>query len=296
MAIQVRCYALGADTRSADDEADGRFPLLSGGEERGALRGDRMLRRVDRPTAHVYLPAPERERTGALVAICPGGGYEGVCIDKEGHDVARYLALRGIAAAVLAYRLPRGVRRDPSLPREDLDAVLALAAVNAAAWGVDPAKIGLMGFSAGGHLALDAALGAPSADPAAPRPAFAAAIYPVVSLEEGLAHMGSRRKLLGTDGSEELARAHSWQRAVGADAPPLFLVHSADDPAVPYANSTLLSEAYRAAGRPCRFVPHPTGGHGYGLGPLAGYADAPDWAPAFTRWLSGPDSGARIGV
>ena len=255
-----------------------------------------MLRRVDRPTAHVYLPGPERERTGAFVAICPGGGYEGVCLDKEGHDVARYLALRGIAAAVLTYRLPCGAHREPSLPRKDLDAVLSLAAESAAAWGVDQAKIGVMGFSAGGHLALDAALGAPSADPAAPRPAFAAAIYPVVSLEEGLAHLGSRRNLLGADGSEELARAHSWQRAVGADAPSLFLVHSADDPAVPFANSTLLSEAYRAAGRPCIFLPHPTGGHGYGLGPLAGYAAAPDWAPAFTRWLSLPGSGARTGA
>src|SRR5512145_2928770 len=110
--IQVMCYALGADLVSDDlvsddvmsavDEAGGRFPLISGGEERGVLRGDRMLRRVEKPTVHVYLPGNERERTGALVAICPGGGYEGVCIDKEGHDVARYLALRGIAAAVLA--------------------------------------------------------------------------------------------------------------------------------------------------------------------------------------------------
>jgi acetyl esterase/lipase len=247
------------------------------------LDGDGVTRATGgRPWAEAYLP--DGPAAGVAV-ILPGGGYREVCVDKEGRDFAGRFAARGWAALVVVYRLPGGRYADPPPPLADARAALALAADRAGEWGAEPARIGLVGFSAGGHLALLAAV-----EPgAAPPPRWLALGYPVVSGRPGLAHPGSFAELLGPAPSAELTARYSLETRIGPGAPPLFIVHADDDGAVPAGNAAALAAAYAAAGRPCRYLRHPTGGHGFGLGPAIGRADAPDWLPGLFAWLEGPE-------
>lgn len=244
---------------------------------------------VSEPKLEVFLPEPGKG-TGAAVVICPGGGYQFLAKDHEGVDVAQWLAGRGIAGLVLRYRLPAdAIMQDRTVgPLQDAQEAIRTARRNAAAWGLDPAKIGIMGFSAGGHVAATAStlyderVYEPS-DATSARPDFTILVYAVVSMREGITHEGSRDALLGRDPAPELVARFSADEHAGPQTPPAFLVHSADDAAVPLENSLRYCRALWRHGVAAELHVYPRGNHGYGLGI---YAESPSWWPeALAQWL-----------
>jgi acetyl esterase/lipase len=258
---------------------DGRVPGGLGSEEE------------DLPTLTVYLP-PAGTATGAAVVIFPGGGYGHLATEKEGAVPARWLNGLGVAAFVVRYRLGPKYHHPAML----WDAQRAIRAVRARAgeWGVDPGRIGVLGFSAGGHLASTAAThfdaGAPGATDAVERvgsrPDFAILVYPVITMQESHTHRRSRENLLGTDPSPELLRLLSNETQVTAETPPTFLVTTTDDASVPVENSLLFFQALRSAGVPAELHVFRTGRHGFGL--------APD-DPVLAAWLQLCEAWLRSG-
>ena len=208
----------------------------------------------------VHLPA---KPNGAAVVICPGGGYGGLVVGGEGHGIAKWLNAQGIAGIVLEYRLPAGRAQVPLL---DAQKALTLTRARAAEWKIDPQKVGIIGFSAGGHLAATAATHFTPEN----RPDFAILIYPVITMSIGT-HGGSKKNLLGATPSEELANFYSNEKQVTKDTPPTFLAHALDDKAVPIENSRLFHQACQAKGVPSKLLELPNGGHG-----LNGYK-GPSW-------------------
>ncbi|HYI48501.1 MAG TPA: alpha/beta hydrolase [Allosphingosinicella sp.] len=236
---------------------------------------DRILTDIARPRLAVFRPA---RPNGAAVLIMPGGGYGWVVIDKEGHEMARLLSARGIAAFVLFYRLPhQGWAAGPDVPLADARRAMALVR---AARGVDPRRICAMGFSAGGHVC--ASLLARFGDGSA-RPDAAALVYPVISMSAPNAHAGSRRHLIGERATPALERAYSPHLHVPADAPPTFLLHAEDDASVPVANTLLMRDALGARGTATETHLFPDGGHGFGLR-LARGSSVERWPDLFLAW------------
>lgn len=243
---------------------------------------------VDRPKITVYL-APPASATGAAVVVCPGGGYRVVAADHEGKRVAEWLNSLGVSAFVLQYRL--GERYRHPAPLQDAQRAIRIVRRRAEEWGVDPARVGILGFSAGGHLAATAATHFDDGRPDAPdpveregsRPDFAVLCYPVISLYDPPAHSGSRRHLLGEPADPALVELLSNERQVTARTPPTFLWHTADDAGVPVENSLLFFEALRRAGVPGELHVFPHGKHGLGLAP-----DDPavgQWPGLCARWM-----------
>lgn len=263
---------------------------VKGGEqinERGSAdRPDRSVAKVSKPTITVYLPDAE-SATGAAVVICPGGGYGRLAIDKEGHDVARWLAGFGVAGVVLKYRLPDGKTTVPLL---DAQRAIRLTRAHAVEWGLKADRVGIMGFSAGGHLAAtatthfaDPPLAIGDAIDAQPcRPDFAMLIYPVVSMQDGVTHGGSRRNLLGASPDKAQLDAYSAELQVSAQTPATFLVHTRDD-GVKIANSLRFAEACKAAGVPVETAFYDKGGHGYGIRQTSAPVSA--WPKRAEAWL-----------
>jgi acetyl esterase/lipase len=256
-------------------------------KERGsAAHPDRSVANVSVPNLTVYLPDAE-SATGAAVVICPGGGYGRLAIDKEGHDVARWLAGQGIAGIVLKYRLPNG---HPTVPLLDAQRAIRTSRAHADDWGLKTDRIGIMGFSAGGHLAATAAThfakppeaAGDAIDDLSCRPDFAMLIYPVVSLQDGVGHSGSRRSLLGKSPSSELVAAYSADLQVTAETPPTFVVHTHDD-GVKIANSLRFEEACKKAGVPVETAFYSKGGHGYGIRQTSAPVSA--WPSRAEAWL-----------
>lgn len=228
------------------------------------------------------------------VIICPGGSYFWLDLKTEGEEVALWLQAEGISAFVLQYRtagvpafcthyryLARG-HRFPD-PQDDLARALEHVHTYAADYGVDPQKIGVMGFSAGGHLAMSAAAYFPPPF----RPRFAALLYPVVTMEGPWVHKRSRRALLGDNRQRDrrLRDSLSLERHIPADCPPVFLVNCQDDPTVHYRNAELLDSALTAAAIPHLYLQYPTGGHGFGASPQKGSPQSRTWPAAFLHWL-----------
>lgn len=250
---------------------------------------DRYVLGIARPRMVVFRP---QRPNGAAVLIAPGGGYSWVVLDKEGYEMARWLAARGVTAFVLFYRLPQeGWARRPDTPLQDSQRAMRLIRRNAARYGVDPKRVCAMGFSAGGHVCSDllARFAAPvyapvdEADRLSARPDGAAPIYPVVSMTLPTAHAGSRKNLIGETASPELERAHSPNFNMSAEAPPAFLLHAEDDPAVPVANTLLLRDALLAHKVPVETHLFPDGGHGFGLRLSRGHS-VEGWQEIFWAW------------
>jgi acetyl esterase/lipase len=236
---------------------------------------DRILTDIARPRLAIFRPA---QPNGAAVLIMPGGGYSWVVIDKEGHEMARLLAARGITAFVLFYRLPhQGWATGPDVPLDDARRAMALVRAQR---GIDPRRICAMGFSAGGHVC--ASLLARFGDAEA-RPDAAALVYPVVSMSAPYAHAGSRRNLIGEGATPALERVYSPHLHVPADAPPTFLLHAEDDASVPVANTLLMRDALRTRGVATETHLFPDGGHGFGLR-LARGKSVEHWPDLFLAW------------
>lgn len=226
---------------------------------------------ISRPTIAVYKPAKQDPKRAAVI-IFPGGGYRGVSMLKEGYDVARAFNEMGVTAFVVKYRTPSDTHmKDKRVgPLQDAQQAVATVRHDAARWQIDPARIGVMGFSAGGHLA--ATTGTMFKTPvlsqwrsADVRPDFLMLIYPVVTFVDASAHSGSRQKLLGDAPSAADIKRFSAELAVSNETPPTFLVHAADDATVPVANSIRFFEALQANKIPAQLMVYPAGGHGYGL-------------------------------
>jgi acetyl esterase/lipase len=245
---------------------------------------------VDRPKITVYR-APAEKATGTAVVVCPGGGYVVLAADHEGKQVAEWLNSLGVSAFVLQYRL--GPRYHHPAPLQDAQRALRMVRTRAAEWGVDPTRIGILGFSAGGHLASTAAThfddgDAEAADPierASSRPDFAVLCYPVITLAGPYAHAGSRTALLGESPDPALVEALSNERQVTQRTPPTFLFHTADDASVPVENSLMFFSALRKAGVPAELHVFAHGRHGVGLAP-----DDPSlsqWPGLCAQWMRG---------
>lgn len=242
-------------------------------------------------TVHLPEEAPEGTPTPAVV-ICPGGGYGGLVTGAEGHGIAAWLNEHGIAGIVLEYRLPAG---RAFVPLSDASRALRTVRANAAAWRIDPRKVGIIGFSAGGHLASTAAThfdggNAQATDPIAlqsSRPDFAILVYPVVTFGD-VGHSGSRTNLLGENPTPDLLELFSNEKQVTKETPPTYLAHAVDDGPVPIANSRLFHEACKREGVTSRLLELPSGGHG-----LDGYKgpnwDA--WQSGVLAWLAALDLG-----
>ncbi len=242
-----------------------------------------------RPTWALYLPPPEKA-TGAAVVICPGGGYGGHA-DHEGRPIAEWLNGLGIAGIVLKYRLAPADHHPAML--EDAARAIRTARSRAKVWGIDPNRIAVMGFSAGGHLASTIGthfdLGRPDApDPVerlSSRPDRMILIYPVVSMDPPYTHGGSRRNLIGADPAPELAASLSNETRVTKDTPPAFLAHTDEDGPVPAENSIHFALALRKAKVPVELHLFEKGQHGLGLG-REGLAFS-EWPGLCARWLDG---------
>lgn len=241
------------------------------------------------PTVRAYLP-DEDEANGAAVVICPGGGYRGLAIDHEGQQIARFFNEFGVAAFVLRYRLSPDYRHPTQL--HDAQRAVQHVRANAAEYRIDPERVGIMGFSAGGHLASSLATHwhrgrADSADPIARqscRPDFAILGYPVVTFtEEEHMHGGSRRSLLGDEPDPKLVELMSNEKQVNAETPPTFMFHTGEDRGVPPENSVLFYLALRQAGVPAEIHVYQKGQHGLGLAP--GDPTLSSWGSRLKDWL-----------
>ena len=225
----------------------------------------------DKPTMTIYLPAKEKA-TGSAVVIFPGGGYRMVAIDHEGRQVARWLNELGIAAFVVDYR-HRGRGYGHPAPIQDAQRAIRTVRNRSAEFGIEPNKIGIIGFSAGGHLASTAGTHfnekfyepVDSNDGASARPDFMILIYPVISMGP-LSHSGSRSSLLGGNASQELADKFSNEKQVDSNTPPTFLVHATDDKTVPAENSISFYLACKKAHVPAEIHIWQKGEHGFGMG------------------------------
>ena len=212
---------------------------------------------IEQPSLRVFLPAPELA-TGRAVVACPGGGYSGLAVNHEGYDWAPYFNKQGIALIVLKYRMPKG---DRTVPISDAEAALKMVRDSADVWNLNPNDIGIMGSSAGGHLASTIATHAPEAL----RPNFQILFYPVITMDKSFTHMGSHDNLLGKDASADLEKEFSNEKQVTKETPRAFIVYSDDDKVVPPANGVNYYLALNKKGVPSVLHIYPTGGHGWGI-------------------------------
>lgn len=243
----------------------------------------------DKPTLTIYLPEAA-QANGAAVVICPGGGYGGVAMSHEGHAIGQWLNSFGVAGFIVDYRHRKKGYGHPA-PLQDAQRAVRTVRARAAEWKVDPGRIGILGFSAGGHLAstagthFDAGRG-DDPDPVqrvSSRPDFMVLCYAVLAFDEPYTHRGSQTNLLGKEADAELVRSLSNEKQVTAQTPPTFLWHTNEDKGVPPENSVAFYQALRKAGVPAELHIFEKGRHGVGLG-----ADIPGtslWPKCCQEWM-----------
>lgn len=250
---------------------------------------DRAVYGISRPRMAVF--RPDRPN-GAAVLLTPGGGYRWVVVDKEGYEMARWLAARGFTTFVLFYRLPgEGWSAGPDVPLADALRAMRLIRHRARDFAIDPERVSAMGFSAGGHVcaslstrfAARAYQPVDAADRLSAKPHSAAPIYPVISMDPAIAHSGSRLLLLGKAPTAETEALYSPDRQVPADAPPHFLLHAEDDDVVPVENTLRLHAGLKARGIPLEMHLFANGGHGFGLRKAVG-KPVEAWPELWRAW------------
>lgn len=247
--------------------------------EQGAPNSNGVIsseKEITEPTLTVY-PAPEGKRNGMAVIACPGGGYSHLATGHEGHDLAAWFNAQGITYAVLVYRMPHGHRE---VPLSDAQQAIKLMRVHANEWGVHTNKIGIMGSSAGGHLASTAATHFESQET---RPDFQILLYPVISMDEQITHKGSRNNLLGKTPDEETVKMYSNELQVTANTPKAFIIHSSDDKAVPVENSLRYYKALVNNNVSATMHLYPIGGHGWGF--RDNFIYKRQWTGELEKWL-----------
>lgn len=245
------------------------------------------LRQVNNPRMGLFMIASKEPRP--CVVVCPGGGYGLLSMEKEGYEIAHFFNELGIHAVVLAYRL---LEYGYPAPLIDTTRAIRYLRANAADYRIQTDRIGIMGFSAGGHAAALAStlfdskdsLVGDSLDAISARPDFSILAYPVLSSDDDLIHKGSFRNLLGEDASEERKAMFSLEKRVSAKTPPTFLMHSADDASVPAGNSLAYAKALGEFGIPYSLHIYPSATHGMGMRP--GFGSASTWPSALRDWLN----------
>jgi acetyl esterase/lipase len=243
-----------------------------------------MVYRVIRPSLEIYLPA-EGTATGVAVIICPGGSYKVLTYAGEGIATAKAFAKRGVTAFVLKYRLPDDAITSSKTiaPLQDAQRAIKIVREGAAQWHLNPHKIGVAGFSAGGHLASTLATHyrqpvIENSNNTNLRPDFLVLVYPVISMLDSLTHADSRRNLLGDNPTDELKKLYSNNLQVDAETPPTYITHAADDKLVDVDNAIVFFESLRHHKVPVEMHIYPKGGHGFIFG-------MPDWTTPLFTWM-----------
>ena len=263
----------------------GPEPILLWPEGAPGKLGDEPL---DKPELRIY-PAKKELASGTGVIICPGGGYGALAMDHEGHQVAKWFNSIGVTGFVLKYRL--GPRYHHPAPLQDVQRAIRFARANAEQFGLSARRIGVIGFSAGGHLASTAATHFDAGKPdhidtverVTCRPDFVVLGYPVISFQESFSHRGSARNLLGENPEPSMLELLSNEKQVTKDSPPAFLFHTGEDTGVPVENSLAYYQACRKHGVPAELHVYRYGPHGVGLAP--GDPAASTWKDRLADWL-----------
>lgn len=242
--------------------------------ESDANRDDGWISDISDARMYAYI-VPKEKAGGSAVVICPGGGYAGLASTKEGSEYAQWFNERGISAFVLYYRMPNGHH---TIPLTDAQTAIEIVRKNAKRWNIDKNKIGISGFSAGGHLASTAGTHFSKKN----RPDFMILLYPVITMGEAT-HEGSRNNLLGAQQTEELIALYSNELQVTEKTPAAFIVHAKDDRVVPIANSLMFYEALQARDIPAELHVYEHGGHGFGLRKTGHDSEA--WPEQLIPWL-----------
>lgn len=245
----------------------------------------------DKPSLTVYLASAEKA-TGTAVVICPGGGYGMLAVDHEGRQVAKWLNSVGISAFILKYRI--APRYHHPAPLQDAQRAIRMVRSHAKEWGIDPGHIGILGFSAGGHLASTAGThfddgnqnAADPVDKVSCRPNFMILVYPVISFTTEYTHVGSRKNLIWNNpDSTSLMNYLSSEKQVTPDTPPTFMIHTSGDRGVPAENSVLFYLALRRSGVPAELHVYEKGEHGFGLAPNDPVLST--WPKVCVDWMQG---------
>jgi acetyl esterase/lipase len=250
---------------------------------------NRAISQIQTPKLEVFTP---EHPNGTAVLICPGGAYKYLAYDHEGPSIAKRLNEDGVTAFVLTYRLPAEGHKNANLvPLQDAQRAMRLIRFHAEQWGLNPEKLGIMGFSAGGHLASTLGtyynLGAYNAvdevDKTNARPDFMILIYPVISMENGVTHQGSRENLLGKEPPYSLVKQHSNELWVDENTPPTFIALASDDRAVVPENSIRFFQSLLRAGVPVELHSFEKGGHGFGI--LLTEGPNTQWPTLLSNWM-----------
>ncbi|MBI2417404.1 MAG: alpha/beta hydrolase [Ignavibacteriales bacterium] len=270
------------------DTIPGAIQISGAHEDTLFMENGIRIKNVVLPTLTGYFPDTALA-TGAAIVICPGGGYERLAISHEGYDVGKWFALRGVAAFVLKYRLPAdSIMHNKSVgPLMDAQEAIRTVRRNASRWHINPHLIGVMGFSAGGHLAATAStLYADSvyaSDGQSARPDFAVLAYPVISMNDSITHKKSKLNLLGSNPASNIVAHYSAELQITPRTPPTYIIHSSDDTSVPVENTLRYYKALRLHAVDAEMHIYKTGGHGYGLVGKGG--EESNWTNDLQKWL-----------
>lgn len=251
--------------------------------------GKPRISKVTDPEILVYLPEKSKAN-GTAVVVCPGGGYGVLAIDHEGWEIAKWFNDMGVVAIALKYRLPSDlIMENKNIgPLQDVQEAIRMVRRHAEKWNIKPDQIGIMGFSAGGHLAGTASTMYnekvyEQKDVVSARPDFSILVYGVLSMQTDFTHKGSQRNLLGENPSQSLIDKFSNELHIDSKTPPAFLVHATNDGAVPVENSIRYYQALKKNGVSCEMHIYETGGHGFGLARNGGTES--NWPEACKQWL-----------